>query len=55
MNQDKMQTIINECELLNVAFEMSQQFYKEVKLKFEIVITRSEIVDAIMDECKVPL
>ena len=34
---------------------MARQFRKHVKLKFEIIITSSEIVDAIMDECKVPL
>jgi hypothetical protein len=50
-----MQTIMQECELLNVAFEAARQFYARVKLKFEIFISSSEIVDAIMDECKVPL
>lgn len=53
--QDEMQTIQNECELLNVAFEVARKFRKHVKLKFEIIVTSSEIVDAILDECKIPL
>lgn len=50
-----MQTIINECEVLNVAFNIGKHFCNLTKLKFEVVITCSEIVDAIMDECKIPL
>lgn len=47
---------MNECELLNIAFDTVRQFQKYAKgVKFQLLLTSSEIVDAIMDECRVPL
>ena len=52
-NKDYLNEIINEAELLTMAFKIGQTF--NLSQKFTILVSSSELLDAILDECQVPL
>lgn len=46
---------MNESELIQIAYKIGKTFEPFIGNKFLILISNSEIIDAILDECMVPL